>query len=204
VVKVLVLDSDGVVNLFPDEKFSSRFAKEYSKDARQILRFFSEGSYDKCLVGEADVEDELERYVEGTSWSVESLLSYWHEGDSLVDARVLNVVEKLTQKGVSCYMATNQANTRTKYMKDTLGFSQLFEEVFSSADIGYKKPDPLFYDMIFCDLLKMHPGLKPRDVLFFDDKEQNIFGARNAGWEGHLYNSLRFGEFKEIIESFLL
>ena len=55
-------------------------------------------------------------------------------------------------------------------------FTNYFEKVYYSQDIGARKPEPEAYQII----LDEH-GLKPEETLFIDDNEPNLLGAARLG-----------------------
>lgn len=58
----------------------------------------------------------------------------------------------------------------------------LFERVLASHHLGVRKPDPAFYERL-CERLDRAPD----DVLFVDDREDNVRGAREMGIAAHRY-----------------
>ena len=84
-------------------------------------------------------------------------------------------------------LATNQEKHRTEYLSKTFGYDTTFERVFSSAYIGYKKPSPEFFDVIFNYLQSKLPSLTKKEVLFWDDDVENVEGARVYGFESHQF-----------------
>ncbi|CNF83358.1 HAD-superfamily hydrolase [Mycobacterium tuberculosis] len=57
-----------------------------------------------------------------------------------------------------------------------------FDALVYSCRIGVVKPDPRAYEICAERL-----GVKPADVLFFDDTERNVRGAREAGMRAELF-----------------
>lgn len=57
-----------------------------------------------------------------------------------------------------------------------------FEEVWASHHLGVRKPDPEFYRRL-CDRIDRRPG----EVLFVDDREDNVEAAADLGMRAHLF-----------------
>lgn len=57
-----------------------------------------------------------------------------------------------------------------------------FTKVFASHELGARKPYPGIYRGVASEL-----GVPPASLLFFDDVEANVLGARRAGLEAHLF-----------------
>lgn len=51
-----------------------------------------------------------------------------------------------------------------------------FEKVFASSDIGLRKPERAAFEHVCREI-----GLPPQALLFFDDLEENVRGARTCG-----------------------
>lgn len=61
-------------------------------------------------------------------------------------------------------------------------FSDLFHNTYFSHEIGMRKPDKEIYDYVLKDL-----NLKPEEVLFIDDTQQNIVAAKALNWNTILW-----------------
>jgi putative hydrolase of the HAD superfamily len=72
-----------------------------------------------------------------------------------------------------------------------MGFGNLFDGIFSSAYIGYKKPSKEFYEKIFFEI--SHEGLLKEDIFYIDDEERNIIAGKEFG-----FNSFHYKNFKEL------
>jgi HAD superfamily hydrolase (TIGR01509 family) len=57
-----------------------------------------------------------------------------------------------------------------------------FERILASCHLGVRKPDVAFYDRLL-ERLQLSAG----QVLFVDDREENVEGARGAGMAAHRY-----------------
>ena len=61
-------------------------------------------------------------------------------------------------------------------------FMSCFDRRFASQLLGSAKPDRLLYDKVLGLL-----GVQPDQVLFFDDKAENIAAAQQLGWNARVY-----------------
>jgi putative hydrolase of the HAD superfamily len=92
------------------------------------------------------------------------------------DLDMLYVVAALRQRGVGCYLATNQEPIRAAYMSEQLGYRQLFDREFYSCRLGAAKPDAAYFRELLARL-----DLPPEAALFLDDNEANVASARAVG-----------------------
>lgn len=195
--KAVIFDADGMV-ITNTTRFSDRFSQEFGVDYAAMLPFF-EGEFKQCLIGQADLKVVLKPYLAKWNWDkpIEELLEYWFSSEHNIDKQVTNFVQKLRNQGIACYLGTNQEKYRIEYMKKKMGFSEIFDGIFSSADIGYKKPHPEFFEYIF---EKLSP-IKKKEVWFWDDTQENVEGAKEFGFTADLYTD--FTTFKNKVSTSL-
>ncbi len=191
-IKVFLFDADGVVTVSP-EKFSDRFSREFNVDYEEKILPFFENDFAPCLIGQADLKEIIKPYLGKWGWqkSVEELLKYWFGSENHVDERVVGAIKKLRAIGVKCYLVTNQEKYRTQYLREQMGFSELFDRVFCSAEIGFKKSDPRFFKHVMVEI-----GNVEKDaVLLLDDKEKNVESAKEFGFQARVYHD--FSDLEE-------
>ncbi|HAY12667.1 TPA: hypothetical protein DDY55_03710 [Candidatus Falkowbacteria bacterium] len=71
-------------------------------------------------------------------------------------------------------------------MKNDMGFKDVFDHIFSSADIGYKKPEREFYEFIFNWINKTDSATKD-EIFYIDDSQDAIDAAKTFGINAHFY-----------------
>lgn len=189
--KILLLDMDGVV-IKKSEVFSIRISKKLNISIENVLPFFK-NEFQLCLVGKANIKEELAKYAPKWGWkdSIEELLNFWFEGECGINSDLVDKIAQLRKDGYKIYLATNNEKYRVEYLWEIIGLKNHFDGVFSSADLGLKKPDPEFY----LQVLRMLKG-KSEDVIFFDDDEENVESARRIGMDSHLYSGI--SDFKVV------
>jgi len=104
---------------------------------------------------------------------VDAVLDLWTKIELETD--VLDDVQELRRAGIVCCLTTNQQTRRAAWMKANLGYQELFDEQFYSSDLGVAKPDPAYFTTVLERL-----DVSPSTVLFIDDTEVNITGARQV------------------------
>ncbi|KAI0310794.1 HAD-like domain-containing protein [Amylostereum chailletii] len=60
----------------------------------------------------------------------------------------------------------------------------IFEEVFTSAAVGMRKPDLCFYKHVLAST-----GSDPQSTVFVDDKPENVLSARSLGMHGIVFDN---------------
>jgi len=109
---------------------------------------------------------------------------------------LIEKIKQLRSEGIKCYLATNQEKYRTKYMRETMDFENIFDGVFSSAELECKKPEKEFFQKVLDSL-----EINGEEVLFFDDDQRNINGAKSSGIKSFLY--VGFDKLEEIIGNWI-
>jgi putative hydrolase of the HAD superfamily len=195
-IKCILFDADGVV--IRTEMFSVQYQKEYGISNEEMLPFFV-GEFQECIVGKKDLKKVLKKWLPKWKWqgTVDEFLQYWSKAEHKTDERIIESIETLRKNGVKCFLATNQEKYRISYLKQEMQFEKIFDGIFSADTIGYKKPDKEFYEYILNDLKNQH-NIQANEIIFFDDDQKNVDGAKAVGINAHLYTG--FDKYKKIID----
>jgi len=92
-------------------------------------------------------------------------------------------VHALRSAGFIVVLGTNQQAYRANYMRNELNYSEVFDEVFCSCDLGCRKPSAAFFRSILDKL-----DLEPNQVLLIDDDAKNITAAESTGLRAAHYH----------------
>lgn len=182
-IKALLIDGDGVVLKPAKKMFSQRLKNEYGIEIP--ISFWKE-VYPKIRLGKASLEKELKKRIKSWGWqkSVDELLDYWWTPQNNPNPPVLKILNKLRDKGVKCYLASDNNKYRADLlMKGDLG--KHFDGGFFSCNLGYTKDEKEFYQVIFKET-----GLKPEEIIFIDDEKENVQMAKSVGINSVLYQSV--------------
>jgi putative hydrolase of the HAD superfamily len=181
-IKAVIFDSDGMLTHGP--RFSEQYSKTHGISIDEMTPFFV-SPFKDCLVGKSDLKEELKKgWLEKWNWSgtIDELLIYWFSVGDRLDQNVFDSVGELRANGLICVLATNQEKYRTDYLSGTFGYDDVFDKVFSSAYTGHKKPSAEFFAEILTFLKAKDPTIRGEDVLFWDDDEENVAGAKQYGF----------------------
>lgn len=86
------------------------------------------------------------------------------------------LVRALRRNGYGVHLGTNQDRNRAVHMREELGYDAHFDVSCYSWELGARKPDAAF----FAEAARRIGGV-PSSILFIDDSDRNVAGARNAG-----------------------
>jgi putative hydrolase of the HAD superfamily len=192
-MKVLLFDADGVV-LKKGELFSEKFSREYNIPIEEVMKFFK-GPFGACQEGTKDLRGELVPFLESWGWqgSVEDFMDYWFE-DVVLDPELLDEIQGYREKGIKCYLASNNEHYRGRKIESVLG--DKLDGYFFSADLKLKKGNPDY----FRDVLEKL-GVEASEVGFVDNEDKNVESAREAGIRAKLFTD---GVFEELLSESVL
>lgn len=193
-INTIIFDIDGVV-LHREMYFSERFSKEFKIPIEKILPFFK-NEFQLCLIGKADLKNELNKYTKQWDWqrSVDELIHFWFENENKIDQEILEIVKSLKDKGIKCYLSTDNEKYRVEYILNNLNLKKYFDGIFSSSEFGFSKSQQEFWSEIY----KKLNILDKKEILVLDDDIININSANLFGFNSKLYFNKK--ECKEYIK----
>lgn len=167
----VLFDADGVLQYAPPAW-------------RDLVARARPGFFDRLLVRERPFLDGRERdwlpaldgflADEGGAISRDDFLDAWMAFRP--DPAALAVVGEVRAAGVRTVLATNQQAHRAAMMHDLRFYDDVMDDQFFSYLMGALKPDAAYFRAILDAT-----GLPAGDVLFIDDVEANVEGARALG-----------------------
>lgn len=196
-IKVVLFDVDGVIA--NGEGWHVYLERDHGITTEQLSPFFAE-KFTSCLLGVADLKDALASYLPQWGWqqSTDAFLDYWFTCEHVVDQPLIDYVQSLRQRGLPCYLATQQEKYRTRYIASEMGLARSFDGIFSSANLGYLKSEPDF----FAAIMRHLPAIDTSEVLFWDDTARNVQVARASGLHAELYTD--FASFCHTMDTYKL
>ena len=98
-----------------------------------------------------------------------------------LDPEMLALVEEVR---ASCTTALLTNNVATATWRATFPF-HLFDVAIDSSEVGLRKPSPAIYRLLLDRLRR-----KSDEVVFFDDFERNVIGARDVGMHAFRFTGI--------------
>ena len=187
----IFFDVDGVL-VDDSRRFSASLSRDYGLKIEDLLPFF-QGVFHECLLGGADVKEELQSVCAAWGWhgTVDELMEYWLTVGTEINADVVAYVTSLRDQNLRCFIATSQEHYRGKLLQKKLGAGQPFEAVFYSAALGATKKMPAFWERAFFSINNGNATpLQKEKSLFIDDSPAHIAVAQAYGLDTYLYKGL--------------
>ena len=98
-------------------------------------------------------------------------------GDFLVHDDVIARIAALRDEGYTIGLLTNSFREFRPVLESRIDVS-LFDVVVDSSEVGHRKPEPRIYEIVGERL-----GVPGREILYLDDFDANLVGARLANWQ---------------------
>lgn len=153
----------------------AEFEKAYWSERRDYDAGLPDADYWRAVAARLDreVDDSL----------VQRLTSIDVDGWMFTDPEALALLEDLHRRGTRLALLSNASTTFAR-AGESKPWARFFEHLLFSGDLRVTKPEPEIWRVLLDTL-----GAKPEECLFFDDREDNIAGAREAGLHAELWRS---------------
>lgn len=100
-----------------------------------------------------------------------------------VNPEMYELVSQLKGKNIPIAMLSNIDDRLARLIRD-FGLYEPFDPCLLSCEIGLEKPDPKIYDIL---LKKMN--LPAKNIVFVDDRLENVEAAQKMGFDAILFTS---------------
>ncbi|MDR0364822.1 MAG: HAD-IA family hydrolase [Bacteroidales bacterium] len=185
-IKSSYLDQNGKVVFYWSENMEKDIG--ISMDCISVLA----QDWDGVITGKKSVYEHVEMFLQKINSNMTSneFIDYWMNYDIQLNKDVTDWTVNMHQIGHKLYIATNQENTRVeRILKKHPDFFKIFDSVFTSADFGTKKTEPVFFTKVL-EIL----NISSSDLLFIDDSDDNIASAQRVGIKSIKYNPKIFSK----------
>ncbi|WP_404953432.1 HAD family hydrolase [Streptomyces sp. 147326] len=105
-------------------------------------------------------------------------------GWSEIDQRAVDLLGLLADRGIVLGLLSNIPEDLAVLYEVTQPWLERFAVRGLSCRIGSAKPEPAAYEWCIREL-----GLPPEEILFVDDRAENVHAACQLGFQGHVFTS---------------
>jgi putative hydrolase of the HAD superfamily len=153
----------------------AEFEKAYWGERQAYDAGLSDADYWRAVAARLDreVDDSL----------IHRLTSVDVDGWMSTDPESLALLEDLHRSGVRLALLSNASTTFAR-AGESKPWARFFEHLLFSGDLRVVKPEPEIWRVLLDTL-----GAEAGECLFFDDREENVAGAREAGLNAELWRS---------------
>ncbi|MEQ9716434.1 MAG: HAD family phosphatase [Candidatus Asgardarchaeum sp.] len=185
-IKAIIFDCGGVLHTSNGKFISRDISKtfhiseiQFHRTCHKLIPLLSTGKISEKIFWKKFILDSgsNSKIPSKSPWEKEYLARFKKNKD------VLNIAKKLKNNGYKIAVLSNTISAHAKINKNR-GLYNCFHYLFLSYKIGLSKPDPKMY---FFALNKLHT--KAQEVLFIDDKIENIKAAKKIGFDTILFTN---------------
>lgn len=117
-------------------------------------------------------------------WAEEILLwpKHWCEFVSPEIPHSVRLLHALRAKGIPVFALSNFGDETFDIGQSMYPFFTEFDRRYISGRLKVMKPDPAIYEIVEKD-----SGMAPAEMIFTDDRQDNIDAAAARGWHTHLF-----------------
>ena len=152
--------------------------RDISREFHQIYLDYEMGKFNTdAFFGR--LESELELEFDPATFK-QMWLSCWQRDTEGMEEFIC----ELKNKFMLCVLSNTNALHMETYL-DTKKILRHFDRLFLSYELDCSKPEVEIYQKVTREL-----QVEPGQILFFDDKPENIDGARKAGWQAEIFNGV--------------
>ena len=174
-ISALVLDLGGVVFRIDWMKPAQILGLANSKFEPFLLKSIGTWeTYDRFERGEITSEDFFKKFQSYVGMEIPET-TFWKAWKSLI--RMESLIQEV-KKNTPVFALTNTNRAHLDYITETYPVMGEFQRVFSSCEMGCRKPEPRIFT-----LLQKALGIAAGEVLFIDDMPANVQAARSFGFQ---------------------
>ena len=184
-IRLILSDFGGVICTFDYRIFCERLAQRTGRTADQIYTAVFNGSLQGDfesgkLSGRAYHRAVMARL--GADVTYEEFFPMY--GDIFTEVPATCALLRRLRTRYPLYLLSDTNEIHFGYVKQTVEVLQLFDEFVVSYEVGVLKPDPAIYQ----EALR-RSGLPAEACVFFDDRQENVDGARRVGMHAFRFTS---------------
>jgi len=197
-IKAIIFDLGNVIYRTNWDGLNKMFRKKFGFDIRLLKDKRVYKIFKDAKIGKASTKD-VAVYL-GHTDKVKEILKYYKKccfDNKILNKGMIKIIKKLRNK-YPIYVMTDTNKEHYESDKEG-GLFDLFEKVFSSHDMGKLKTDKSFFEDITKGI-----GFSPEELLFIDDRLENIENAKEIGMKTIHYTDFpKIAKFKEKLKNAL-
>jgi putative hydrolase of the HAD superfamily len=183
--RAVLFDLGGVLIPWPRPDYFERWAVRFGVDPTRVRELLFHGAdVEAANIGRISAEEYCRRCSDRVSVAeahVFALLETAFAGEALNEPLVEYIRAMSSRVRVGA-LTNNWSFARANLAR--CGMAELFEVVINSAEEGVQKPDRRIYEIALERL-----GLPASEVVFVDDREENVIAARELGMSGIVFRT---------------
>ena len=188
-IRAVVFDIGGILEITPDPQLAemthaweARLGLRPDEMGERLGDVFAAGALGGC--SEADVYAALRERLEMDDAQLAGFQrDFWAAYLGELNTPLADYFAALRPRYQTALLSNSFVGARERE-QEAYRFDELCDDIIYSHEVGLEKPDPRIYALT-CERL----GRRPEEIVFLDDAERCIAGARAAGWHAVLFQS---------------
>ena len=186
VIRAVVFDIGGVLEITPDLGVDRLWETRLGLSAGEILVRMRD-VWRGGSIGTITLDDVHEALRDRLGLDDQTLAQYmadvWREYLGTANSELIEYGRRLRPRYRTGIVSNSFVGAREREQA-AYGFEDLVEEIVYSHEVGFSKPDPRIYALICARL-----NVPPEEMVFVDDSDVCVAGARDAGIHAVRYQS---------------
>ena len=186
-MKAILFDLGNVVIYLDEQQSYREFARLGGISVEEVLEkaktapFFH--AYERGLIHSGEFRTGIRDLLACESLSDQEIDQAWNAMLIRIDPKLLDVLLEIKRKySIMVLSNTNVIHEQAfhEMLAEVSSYShlnELFDHVYLSQEIHQRKPDAAAWQLILAE----HPGIQPDEVLFLDDRLENLEAAKSLG-----------------------
>jgi epoxide hydrolase-like predicted phosphatase len=184
-IRLIISDFGGVICTFDYRIFCERLARRTGRSAEGIFSAVYGSDLQAAFERGSLTGLEYHRTVMnlfGADVPYEEFFPMY--GDIFTEVPATGALLRRLRPRYPLYLLSDTNEIHLGYVKQTVEVLRLFDELVVSYEVGVLKPDPAIYR----EALR-RSGLPAEACVFFDDRQDNVEGARRVGMHAFRFTS---------------
>lgn len=193
-ISTIIFDLGNVVIKFDIRIIARKLSEKFSLDEDKLFELFFDspltGIHDEGKIGGREFHKRAMKMLD-IELGFEEFKDIWNDIFT-ENKEVLKLVLDLSRQ-YTVFLMSNTNRMHFDYLNDKFGITNKFNRVFTSYEVGERKPHPKIYR----EAIK-YASAKPEDMVFIDDREELVEGAKSVGMRG-----IRFRDIAQLKEDLI-
>lgn len=170
VIKVILIDFFGVI--CPD--LTDEWLKDKAGANGRISRANIKAIDDRADLDKISDKQYYRELAKATGFEAQQVEDYFND-NIIINKVIIGTLKKLINH-YKIIMISNSNSTMLRNIIANYELCDYFDEILISGEVGYMKPQPEIYQLVLDKF-----NLKPSEIIYIDDRAQNIEAAKQLG-----------------------
>ncbi|GAB4141257.1 MAG: HAD family phosphatase [Patescibacteria group bacterium] len=194
-IKFVFFDFDGV--LISKGHFKESFEKAKIHAGKNFVEkpenFNGQKVLEDALTGKITIEEEHKLYADAHGFDYDFYINEFYKNykSKNLFPEMVEIVKNLKEKNFGVGILSDTTDFFETYTIPHFNLTKIFDPILNSSRIGMSKHQK---DLKIYDFATKKINLSPEEILFIDDREDNVLDAKKFGW-----NAIQFlGDFERL------